>query len=40
MHLFSSKDGVWSVTLVGDYFSVSTKHYVRWEEFRQRLEAM
>jgi uncharacterized protein (TIGR04255 family) len=40
MHLFSSKDRLWSVTLVGDYFSVSTKRYERWEEFRGRMEAV
>src|SRR5690349_19499339 len=40
MHLFSSKDRFWSVTLVGDYFSVSTKQYVRWEEFRERMETV
>jgi uncharacterized protein (TIGR04255 family) len=40
MHMFSSKDRVWTVALVGDYFSVSTKQYVRWEDFRQRIEAV
>jgi len=39
MHVFSSKDRVWTITLVGDYFSISTSHYVRWEDFRTKIEA-
>jgi uncharacterized protein (TIGR04255 family) len=39
MHTFMTKDRTWTVTLVGDYFSISTSKYVRWEDFRQRIEA-
>lgn len=39
MHTFSSKDRVWTVTLVGDYFAISTNRYLRWEDFRRRIEA-
>jgi uncharacterized protein (TIGR04255 family) len=40
MHTFQSRDRVWTVTLVGDYFSVSTNLYRRWEDLRQRIEAI
>lgn len=38
MHVFASKDRVWTIAVVGDYFSVSTSRYVRWEEFRTKVE--
>jgi uncharacterized protein (TIGR04255 family) len=38
MHMFVSKDRIWTVTLVGDCFSISTKKYLRWEDFRHRME--
>ena len=40
MHMFASKDRTWTVTLAGDYFSLATNKYVRWEDFRLRVEAV
>lgn len=35
---FSSRDGVWTVSLTRDFLSLATKGYRRWEEFRTLLE--
>ena len=36
---FASADERWVVTLTKDFLALSTKHYVRWEEFRRYLDA-
>lgn len=35
---FTSEDGNWTVGLTRDFLSLSTKAYVRWEDFRAHLE--
>lgn len=37
-HDFKSADG-WTITLAREFLAVSTTHYVRWEEFRERTRA-
>jgi len=37
-HDFKSDDG-WTITLAREFLAVSTTHYVRWEEFRERTRA-
>ncbi len=35
---FSSEDKAWNLTLARDFLALSTSAYLRWEEFRKRLE--
>lgn len=37
-HDFISADGCWTVGLTREFLALSTRNYLRWEEFRQHLE--
>lgn len=39
-HVFSSADRAWTLTLTKDGLSLAWRQYMRWEQFRSRLEAV
>lgn len=38
LYIFASDDGNWTVTLSSDFLALTCARYVRWEDFRGRLE--
>lgn len=36
LHIFTSADKIWTITLSGDSISVTTRKYTRWEDFSER----
>lgn len=37
---FLTRDRLWTITLTNSFVALETNNYVRWEDFRQRLELM
>ncbi len=35
---FGTRDGIWETTLTREFLALTTSRYVRWEEFRSKLE--
>jgi uncharacterized protein (TIGR04255 family) len=40
VHVFASPNGTWAVSLTRTFLALKTTQYVRWEEFRVRIETL